>query len=60
MNRAVHPVRFDFAENPDETTRRALALLRERGLVSAGDPVVIVSDVLLPGFDDGAVLLRHA
>jgi pyruvate kinase len=60
MNRAVHPVRFDFSDHPDETTRRALALLRDRNLLQPGDPVVIVSDVLLPGFDDGAVLLRHA
>lgn len=60
MNRAVHPLRFDFAADPGQTTELALALLRERGLVAAGDPVVIVSDVLLPGFDNGAVLLRHA
>jgi hypothetical protein len=53
-------VRFDFSDHPDETTRRALALLRDRNLLQPGDPVVIVSDVLLPGFDDGAVLLRHA
>ena len=46
--------------DPEETLRRALDLLRGRGLVSAGDPVVVVSDVLLPGFDDAAVLLRHA
>jgi len=59
MNRAVHPTQFDFSENPDQTTHRALALLREQGLVAAGDPVVIVSDVLLPGFDNGAILLRH-
>lgn len=60
MNRAVLPVRFDLDDDPAENTRRALAHLREKGLVEAGDPVVIVSDVLLPGFDNGAVLLRHA
>jgi pyruvate kinase len=60
MNRAVLPVRFDLDDDPAENTRRALAYLREKGLVEAGDPVVIVSDVLLPGFDNGAVLLRHA
>ncbi|PAW64168.1 MAG: pyruvate kinase [Verrucomicrobiia bacterium Tous-C2TDCM] len=59
MNRAVLPVRFDLDDDPAENTRRALAYLREKGLVEAGDPVVIVSDVLLPGFDNGAVLLRH-
>ena len=60
MNRAVLPVRFDLDDDPAENTRRALAYLREKGLVEAGDPVVIVSDVLLPGFDNGAILLRHA
>lgn len=60
MNRAVLPVRFDLDDDPAENTRRALVYLREKGLVDAGDPVVIVSDVLLPGFDNGAVLLRHA
>lgn len=60
MNRAVHPVHLDFGDDPEESLRRALAHLHEKGLVSSGDPVVIVSDVLLPGFDDGAVLLRHA
>lgn len=60
MNRAVVPVRFDLEADPAENTRRALAYLRERELIEAGDPVVIVSDVLLPGFDNGAILLRHA
>lgn len=60
MNRAVFPLRFDLGGDPGEATGRALARLREQGLVSPGDPVVVVSDVLLPGFDDGAVLLRHA
>jgi pyruvate kinase len=60
MNRAVVPVRFNLEADPAENTRRALAYLRERELIEAGDPVVIVSDVLLPGFDNGAILLRHA
>lgn len=60
LNRAMVPFRLDLAEDPEETLRRALDLLRGRGLVSAGDPVVVVSDVLLPVFDDAAVLLRHA
>ena len=60
MNRAVVPFRLDLSEDPEETLRRALDLLRGRALVSSGNPLVIVSDVLLPGFDDAAVLLRHA
>jgi pyruvate kinase len=60
LNRAVAPFRLELSDDPEETLRRAFALLRERGLVAAGDPAVIVSDVLLPGFDDASVLLRHA
>ena len=60
MNRAVVPVRMDLARDPEESLDLALALLRERGHVQPGDPVVVVSDVLLPEFDSGAVLLRHA
>lgn len=60
MARAVVPFQMDLSGDPEESVRRALSLLREKGLVAAGDPAVVVSDILVPGFDNGAILLRHA
>lgn len=61
MGRSVVPFLMDpVPGTPEESVRLALELLRERGLVAAGDPVVVVSDILVPGFDNGAILLRHA
>ncbi len=60
LARSVVPFHMDPAGDPEESVRRALALLREKGLVAAGDPAVVVSDILVPGFDNGTILLRHA
>ena len=60
LNRAVVPFQMELADDPEGDLREALERLRENGLVAPGDPVVIVSDVLLPAFDNGAILLRHA
>ena len=52
--------RLEFSSDPDCTIEDALAILRERGDVEAGQSVVILSDVISgdPGVD--AILLRKA
>lgn len=60
LSRAVVPIRMDLAADFEETVRLAFERLRRDGRLAAGDPVVIVSDILIPGFDNGAILLRHA
>jgi pyruvate kinase len=62
MARGVHPLHMPFEKNnPESNVRSALSMLRERGLIKPGDPIVILSDALLQ--DDGnvdAILLREA
>ncbi|MCB1230206.1 MAG: pyruvate kinase, partial [Verrucomicrobiae bacterium] len=60
LNRAVTSFPMEFADRPETTIHRAIEMLRERELVEAGDPVVILSDVLTGAFDTEAVLLRKA
>lgn len=62
MNRAVHPFLQDFVkgESPEATIKAAITMLREKGFLEAGDPVVILSDVLTNDLDTNAVLLRKA
>ncbi|MGB3120505.1 MAG: pyruvate kinase [Verrucomicrobiales bacterium] len=58
LNRAVTPFHMEFAENPEATIRQAIEHLKSRSFVAAGDPVVILSDVLTGDFDTNSVLLR--
>lgn len=59
--RAVHPFVMDFVRgNPEATIQAALELLKERGLVKAGDPIVILSDALYDEAHVDAILLRQA
>lgn len=60
MNRGVTPFRMDFATQSEECIRIAINFLMGRGLIKAGQPVVVVSDVLNREFDTGAILLRKA
>lgn len=60
LNRAVRGFRMDFEAAPEASIRRALDRLKAEGLVEAGDPVVILSDVLGGAFDTDAILLRRA
>ena len=61
MARGVHPFVMDLAKgNPEATMRAALDLLRERGLVRKGDPIVILSDALYDEMNVEAILLREA
>ncbi len=45
LNRSVVPFRMNLSNDPEKTIVNALSKLRERGLVEAGEPVVVVSDV---------------
>jgi pyruvate kinase len=42
----VRPFQLEFSEDPEETIARAVSLLTEKGLCSAGDLLVITSDML--------------
>ncbi len=45
LNRSVIPFRMNLSSDPEKTIVNALMKLRERGLIAAGEPVVVVSDV---------------
>jgi pyruvate kinase len=45
LSRSVVPFKMDFSNDPEKTIRAAMVRLRERSRVSAGDQVVVVSDV---------------
>ncbi len=60
LNRGVFAYSMEFANNPDESIREAITLLKDSGQIETGDPVVILSDVLNQDFDTEAILLRKA
>lgn len=45
LNRSVVPFRMNLSSDPEKTIVNALAKLRERDVIEAGEPVVVVSDV---------------
>jgi pyruvate kinase len=48
------------SKNPSATIESAIKTLRERSLVLAGDPIVILSDVLHDDLIVDSILLRQA
>lgn len=58
LNRAVYSYRIEFSREPEKTLQRALTILREREAFSAGDKVVVISDVLAERNSD-AIQLRY-
>ena len=59
--RGVHPQVMDFVEGkPEETIENALAVLRAKGLVQAGDPIIILSDAIYANANVEAIMLRDA
>ena len=60
MNRAVTPFTMEMEDSPPETILKAVAMLKEKGLVADGDPLVILSDILDRDFDTEAILVRKA
>ena len=58
--RAVQPFLLDFAkDDPHAAIGCALAILKKRGLIRAGQPIVTISDVLVGEFVTDSVLLRR-
>jgi pyruvate kinase len=45
LNRGIVPIRMNLSSDPEKTIVNALGKLRERGIIEAGEPVVVVSDV---------------
>lgn len=45
LTRSVVPFRMNLSKDPEKTIVNALAKLRERNVLEAGEPVVVVSDV---------------
>jgi pyruvate kinase len=45
LNRSVIPFRMNLSRDPEKTIVNALAKLREREVIEAGEPVIVVSDV---------------
>tara|TARA_R110000850_G_scaffold207995_4_gene334075 strand:- start:2465 stop:3871 length:1407 start_codon:yes stop_codon:yes gene_type:complete len=60
LNRGVVSFAMEFSNDPEESIRQAIELLKDRKLIESGDPVVILSDVLNRDFDTEAILLRRA
>jgi len=60
LNRAVTPLLMNFDDDHDTCIQNAIERLRDLGHVDAGDPIVILSDILASDFDTNAVLLRKA
>ena len=61
LARGVQPIQMPFEKNnPEANILGALTILRQRGLVQPGDPVVILSDALHDDSNVDAILLREA
>jgi pyruvate kinase len=58
--RGVFPFVMEFDGDPQDTVLAALNLLKQRKLISSGDPVVILSDVLHDEMIVDSILLRVA
>ena len=58
--RGVFPFVLEFSDTPAKTIESALKLLKARGLVVSGDPIVILSDVLHDDMTLDSILLKEA
>ena len=58
LNRGVLAQEMPFGGGAEEMVDRAIAILKEGGLASSGDPIVILSDVLNGEFVVDSVLLK--
>ncbi len=59
IHRSVLPFHLPLADSHHDSIADAIGILRGQRLVTEGQPIVILSDILLEGFDEGAILLRH-
>ena len=61
LARGVQPLQMPFEKgDPEANIRSALVILRQRGLIQPGDPIVILSDALHDESNVDAILLREA
>jgi pyruvate kinase len=60
LTRGIRAFEMSFCPTMEETVQRATEQLREAGLVRAGTPIVIVSDILSDHFAANSILLHHA
>lgn len=60
LTRGVRAFKMSFSTSIEETIQRATENLRKAGLVRAGTPMVIVSDILSDHFAANSILLHHA
>ncbi|MEY4511281.1 MAG: pyruvate kinase [Pseudomonadota bacterium] len=56
--RSIVPFKLEFSNDPEKTIRAAFEKLRQRNRVVAGDPIVVVSDVLAGGDSVSSVQVR--
>ncbi|MDB4971907.1 MAG: pykF [Myxococcaceae bacterium] len=56
--RSVVPFRIEFSNDPEKTIQTAFEKLRQRNRAVAGDPIVVVSDVLTGGDSVSSVQVR--
>ncbi len=59
MLRGVEPFLIKFDSDPEVTVQKAIALLRAQGLVSTGDKIVVVSDILASDRLINSIQLRN-
>jgi len=59
INWGTHPLVMSFEINPEHTIAAAEKLLLSRGLVKAGDQLIILTDVLAGGERFDSVQVRH-
>jgi pyruvate kinase len=58
--RGVQAFELEFPQAIEDTVKLGAGMLREKGLVSSGDPMVIVSDISTGEFAANSILLHHA
>jgi pyruvate kinase len=60
LTRGVRAIKLPFSSSIEENIQRVTQELLKEGLVSAGEPIVIVSDILSDHFAANSILLHHA
>jgi len=60
LSRGVRGFKLPFATSIQGTIEKASEMLRERGIVRKGTPLVVVSDILSDQFAANSILLHHA
>ena len=60
LSRAVFPTLLDFeSDNPEPAIDAAVRLLKEKGFVHDGDPLILISDVLHGEFKWDSIILKR-